>query len=152
MKQLIRLMGVLLICGVAVSAALAGTEMYSGKESKAAVAPAPPPECNWTGFYLGVNVGGQWGHSEDNDIDDYWTHGSGLTAGTAQKWGYDENGVVAGGQVGYNFQWNWLVLGVEAEGGYMDLDGRGNEPWSGPPGGPNLVHSDSDFLSTDRGQ
>src|SRR2546423_8636253 len=119
MKQLIRLMGVLLICGVAVSAAFAGTEMYSGKESKAAVAPAPPPECNWTGFYLGVHAGGQWGHSEDRSEDGYFAGVDNVL------WGYDESGFVAGGQLGYNFQWNWLVLGIEADLGYMNLDGDG---------------------------
>jgi len=146
MKQLIRLMGVLLICGVAVSAAFAGTEMYSGKESKA-VAPAPAPECNWTGFYLGLNVGGQWGHSEDRDDEGYFTLDPGY------KFGYDENGVVAGGQVGYNFQWNWLVLGVEADGGYMDLDGRGHShPNDVIYGGDTRGETDSDFFTTIRGR
>ena len=139
-------MGVLLICGVAVSAAFAGTEMYSGKESKA-VAPAPAPECNWTGFYLGLNVGGQWGHSEDRDDEGYFTLDPGY------KFGYDENGVVAGGQVGYNFQWNWLVLGVEADGGYMDLDGRGHShPNDVIYGGDTRGETDSDFFTTIRGR
>src|SRR5689334_18208861 len=67
--------------------AFAGTEMSSGKEMKQ-VAPAPPPECNWTGFYIGLNVGGQFGHSEDKDLDDYNF--------PDKPWGYDESGVVAG--------------------------------------------------------
>src|SRR5438270_3659955 len=152
MKRLVRL--TILLCA---SAALpltltAGPEpLPSGKEMKQ-VAPAPMPECNWTGFYLGVNVGGQWGHSEDNDLDLYWPHGMGPEHD--QKWGYDENGVVAGGQVGYNFQWNWLVLGIEADAGYMDLNGSGKEPWSGDviEGGPNTGSSDSDFFTTMRGR
>ena len=45
----------------------------SGKEMKQ-VAPAPAPEaCNWTGFYFGVHGGGQWGHSEDRDLDFFST-------------------------------------------------------------------------------
>src|SRR5256886_16404823 len=116
MKQLIRLMGVLFVCG-AFTTAFAGTESYSGKEMKQ-VAPAPLPECNWTGFYIGLNVGGQFGHSEDRDLDGY-------QAPPPNQWGYDEDGIIGGGQVGYNYQWNWLVLGVEADGGYMNLDGRG---------------------------
>src|SRR5437588_1686076 len=119
MKQLIRLMGVLFVCSAVGTAAFAGPESFSGKEMKQ-VAPAPVPECNWTGFYIGINVGGQFGHSEDRDLDDYWN--------PDKEWGYSESGFVAGGQVGYNFQWNWLVLGVEADGGYMNLDGRGLEP------------------------
>src|SRR2546430_12792524 len=115
MKQLIRSMGVLFVCG-AFTTAFAGTESYSGKEMKQ-VAPAPVPECNWTGFYIGVNGGGQFGHSENKDIDDYWN--------PDRPWGYDESGFVAGGQVGYNFQWNWLVLGIEAGGGNMKFVSSG---------------------------
>jgi outer membrane immunogenic protein len=147
MKQLIRLTGVLFACA-AFATAFAGAETYSGKEMKQ-VAPAPPPECNWTGFYLGLNVGGQFGHSEDNDIDGYWTRDNSDFGG---EWGYDESGVVAGGQVGYNYQWKWLVLGAEAEGGYMDLRGHGIEPWSDQSGGPNVGSSDSDFFTTLRGR
>jgi outer membrane immunogenic protein len=113
----------------------------SGKEMKQ-VAPAPPPECNWTGFYVGLNIGGQWGHAEDKDLDDYNFDG--------KPWGYDQSGVIAGGQIGYNFQWNWIVLGIEGDLGYMNLDGRGTEP--GSPGGDTVGKSDSDFYTTIRGR
>jgi len=148
MKQLIRLMGVLLACSALATAAFAGTEMYSGKEMKQ-VAPAPPAECNWTGFYIGLNVGGQFGHAEDKDLDGY--NDFRIYSSVDRPWGYDESGVVAGGQVGYNYQWNWLVLGVEAEGGYMNLDGSGLEP---DPIGRNdvLGKSESDFFTTIRGR
>jgi hypothetical protein len=32
------------------------------KQSKAVVPPPPPPMCEWTGFYLGLHAGGQFGH------------------------------------------------------------------------------------------
>src|SRR5579864_3768207 len=109
------------------------------------VAPAPPPECNWTGFYIGINVGGQWGHSEDKDLDDY--------NADDQQWGYDESGVVAGGQIGYNFQFNWLVLGIEGDLGYMNLDGRGVEPAAARfSGSDTFGETDSDFYTTIRGR
>jgi len=145
MKQLIRLTILFCTCAALALTVVAGPEpLPSGKEMKQ-VAPAPLPECNWTGFYIGLNVGGQFGHSEDKDLDDY--------NGFDRPWGYDESGVVAGGQVGYNYQWNWLVLGVEAEGGYMNLDGRGLEP--GPYFGATpdtRGESDSDFFTTIRGR
>jgi outer membrane immunogenic protein len=145
MKQLIRLTILFCACAALALSVVAGPEpLSSGKEMKQ-VAPAPPPECNWSGFYIGLNVGGQFGHSEDKDLDNY--------NGFDRPWGYSESGVVAGGQVGYNFQWNWLVLGVEAEGGYMNLDGRGLEP--GPYFGSTpdtRGESDSDFFTTIRGR
>ena len=122
--------------------AWAGTETYSGKEMKQ-VAPTPTlPTCDWTGFYLGVHVGGQFGHSEDEDIDGYNL--------PEKRWGYSESGVVAGGQFGYNWQWRWLVVGPEFDIGYMNLPGRGPEP--GSPGGDTHGESDGDFYTTLRGR
>jgi len=149
MKQLARL--TILFClsaGLALTVVAGPEPLPSGKEMKQ-VAPAPPPECNWTGFYIGLNVGGQFGHAEDKDLDGYNSF-RGYDS-TNRPWGYSESGVVAGGQVGYNYQWNWLVLGVEADGGYMNLDGRGLEP---DPIGRNDVRgeSDSDFFTTIRGR
>ena len=149
MKQLIRIMGVLFACSALATAAFAGTEMYSGKEMKQ-VAPAPLPECNWTGFYIGLNVGGQFGHAEDKDLDGYNSFGRLDSAG--KPWGYSESGVIGGGQVGYNYQWNWLVLGVEAEGGYMNLDGSGLEPDRFYGRNDVRGKSDSDFFTTIRGR
>lgn len=126
--------------------AFGGTaSLPSGKDMKQ-VAPAPLPECNWTGFYFGLNVGGQWGHSEDLDED-------GFQAPQPHEWGYDESGVVAGGQVGYNFQWNWLVLGVEADAGYMNLEGRGVSDFDRSFEASDTHGStDSDFFTTIRGR
>jgi outer membrane immunogenic protein len=117
MKQLSRLTIALFACiGLAITAVAGPEALPSGKEMKE-VAPPPPP-CNWTGFYFGIHGGGQFGHSEDRDIDGY----QGLVG---SEWGYDESGAVAGGQIGYNWQWNWLVLGPEIDLGYMNLDGSG---------------------------
>src|SRR5438045_9501607 len=114
------------IClGLALSA-WAGPEPISGGKEMKQVAPAPLPECNWTGFYIGLNVGGNFGHAENTDVDGYNTFFP-LDA-TGKPWGYDASGVVAGVQVGDNFTWNWLVLGIRAEGGFMNIDGRAQEP------------------------
>jgi outer membrane immunogenic protein len=148
MKQLIRLTILFCSCAALALTVVAGSEpMPSGKEMKQ-VAPAPVIECNWTGFYIGVNVGGEWGHSEDKDFE--WNFGTSLGNDGPKPWGYDQSGVIAGGQVGYNFQWNWLVLGIEGDLGYMDVDGCGTEP--GSPGGDTFGCTDSDFYTTIRGR
>src|SRR4029077_6385832 len=77
----------------------------SGKEMKE-VAPAPAPECEWCGFYLGLHAGGQFGHSETNDLDHYYFFAH-------HHFGYSESGFNGGGQVGYNFQFGRIVLGPE---------------------------------------
>jgi outer membrane immunogenic protein len=147
MKQLIRLIAVVFSCAALTITAFAGSETYSGKEMKQGPAPAPPPECNWTGFYVGIHGGGQFGHSEDRDLDAFDTRDP------HTAWGYSESGGVAGGQLGYNWQWNWLVLGPEIDLGWMNLDGDGFSRFdrvifhSDSPGS-----TDSDFYATFRGR
>jgi outer membrane immunogenic protein len=148
MKQLIRLTILFCACAALALTVVAGPEsLPSGKEMKQ-VAPAPLPECNWTGFYIGINVGGQFGHSEDTDDPGDPAGNNNNWNNPDRPWGYSESGVVAGGTVGYNHQWNWIVLGIEADGGYMNVDGSGREP-----GSPDTFgHTDSDFFTTVRGR
>jgi outer membrane immunogenic protein len=89
-------------------------------------APPPPraPVYNWTGFYVGGNVGGSWGNAR-TDIA-----GSATTVSTigpfppatfADSQTQRLNGFIDGGQIGYNIQFvpRW-VLGFEA-----DIQGSG---------------------------
>ncbi len=107
------------------------------------MAPAPAPACNWTGFYIGANAGGQFGHSTDR------TGSFGYNADD-QAWGYSESCFTGGGQIGFNWQWHGLVLGPELDLGYMNLDGRGVQP--GSPGGDTRGESSSDLFTTLRGR
>jgi len=66
---------------------------------------------NWTGFYIGGNVGYSWGRSRDTST---LTN----TAGTVLFTSIDRsdlNGVVGGGQIGYNWQVQNWVWGLEAD-------------------------------------
>jgi outer membrane immunogenic protein len=124
MKQLIRLIGVLSACSALGTAAFAGTEMYSGKESKV-VAPAPPPECDytWTGFYIGGNAGYSFGNADTRfePLPDAVT----FVDLAPQSLKPDLDGFIGGGQIGYNFQLNkWLVLGVETDFQGTDIEGH----------------------------
>ncbi len=141
MKQLSIFAVAFLTCCLLALTVVAGPEpLPSGKEMKEVV--PPPPECNWTGFYLGLNAGGQFGHSENTDLDGYNT-------APGRSWGYSESGFSGGAQVGYNWQWRWLVLGPEFDGGYMNLHGSGLQ--TGSPGDTH-GESDSDLFTTLRGR
>ena len=148
MKQLIRLVAVFSGCAALTITAFAGSETYSGKEMKT-TAPAPPPECNWTGFYVGIHGGGEFGHSEDRDLDQFISP----FPGPVREFGYDESGAVAGGQIGYNWQWHWLVLGPEFDAGYMNLDGDGTTRFDRRVfNSDTRAFTDSDFYTTLRGR
>jgi outer membrane immunogenic protein len=70
---------------------------------KAPPPPPMPPPFSWTGFYIGGNLGGAWAHRDFRD-DQF-----GLDFDNGNN-----NGVFIGGaQVGFNYQINSLVIGVE---------------------------------------
>src|SRR5262245_24391535 len=65
---------------------------------------APPPFI-WTGFYLGGNIGGAWANRDvvDPFLSVNFNNGN-------------NNGVfIGGGQLGYNWQIGYAVLGIEAD-------------------------------------
>ncbi len=77
--------------------------------------PPPPPAWSWTGFYIGGNVGYSWGRS-DTTVSFFDPTGF---LGSAQST-FSLDGVVGGGQVGYNWQTGNWVWGVVA-----DIQGTG---------------------------
>ena len=89
----------------------------------AAAVPAPPPSAStssydWTGFYVGVHVGYGWGNG-DTKVAPRPSAATFVNL-LPQTLNPDPTGIVGGGQVGYNRQWQLLVLGAEA-----DLSGTG---------------------------
>lgn len=118
------------------SIAIAGTLAILGGVSHAAdlpsrVAPVPyvtaAPIFSWTGFYAGVNAGYGWGKFDERDSS-ITTDGTfpGLPATPATYAGLPRtvkaDGFVGGLQAGYNAQFGALVVGVEADYQFADLD------------------------------
>jgi outer membrane immunogenic protein len=83
----------------------------------------PPPMqavYTWTGFYLGANVGGGWSTANSEFS----------TAGFPSFAGVDNHmaGVIAGGQLGYNWQSGSWVIGAEADFQYSGMKGGISAP------------------------
>jgi outer membrane immunogenic protein len=99
-------------------AALAGqafaADLPSRKEAPVYVAPAPV--YSWTGFYVGADIGGSWGNNN------LWIPTS------VGNFSHNANnsGVIGGGFVGYNYQINNFVLGVQGE---FDGTSSSNNRW-----------------------
>jgi outer membrane immunogenic protein len=74
------------------------------------------PAFSWTGFYLGANVGYAWG---DVDV----SSDNGGFDETPASIDYEADGVLAGGQIGYNVQRGRFVFGVEGELGWLGGEG-----------------------------
>lgn len=89
---------------------------------------APPPVVevwNWTGFYIGGNVGYSWGRT-DTTLDFYNTVTGAsivLPPGSFPGSRFNMDGAIAGGQAGYNWQSSNWVFGLEADLQWSDEKG-----------------------------
>jgi outer membrane immunogenic protein len=75
--------------------------------------PVAPVVFGWTGFYGGVHGGYGWG--KKMFVDNFPTFDGELDADTHIQGG------LAGLQFGYNYQFNWLVVGAEANFSWADV-------------------------------
>lgn len=73
-----------------------------------------PAAYNWTGFYLGPQLGADWGYTD-------WTFRN-VGTKTFPRFA----GVLPGGQVGYNYQYDKWVFGIEGTGAWTN--GHGARP------------------------
>jgi outer membrane immunogenic protein len=94
------------------------------------------PVFSWTGFYIGANVGYGWGSGD----------GTATVGGITGPISGSSNGVIGGGQIGYNWQTGPIVFGVEA-----DFQGSGVE---GNVTGPGFINGrqSTDWFGTIRGR
>jgi outer membrane immunogenic protein len=88
----------------------------------AAPAYVPAPVFSWTGFYIGGNLGAAWTHVDVAD-----SFGDGFSRS-------QEAVFTGGGQVGANYQWNWLVVGVEADFDWLANNHNSSDTFVGPGG------------------
>jgi outer membrane immunogenic protein len=89
---------------------------------------------NWSGFYVGVHAGYAWGEftsAADSTID------------------HEPTGGLFGGQIGYNWQVNNVVLSVEADLAYSTIKGDDTSTF-----GPFTINGDHDmkYFGTVRGR
>lgn len=118
--------------------------LFTASMAKAADV-APVDVYDWTGMYVGVNAGYAWGETEATDQlasngFPWNTLGDNFTA--------DVDGFAGGAQAGYNFQANSMVFGIEADIGYLDLNGTGTSSLSSD----THVTSDGGYYGTVRGR
>ena len=74
-----------------------------------------PPVYNWTGIYVGGNLGGGFANSSWSDPF------------TGANDTFNKGGFIGGGQIGGNLQYNWLVVGVEGDFDWTGIKGSGTD-------------------------
>jgi outer membrane immunogenic protein len=91
------------------------------------------PVASWAGFYFGNHVGGEWGNVDYRVFDLF-------TSQYIRQGSISADGVIGGGQLGYNLQADRWVYGVEADLGGLDLSGSKLDV---KPNLPNRLYSSS---------
>jgi opacity protein-like surface antigen len=84
--------------------------VFTGRSADVTGAPIVIPAYNWTGFYLGPQLGVDWGYTN-------WTFADGTKSYPRFA------GILPGGQVGYNYQYDKWVFGVEGDAGWTNAHG-----------------------------
>ncbi len=98
-------------------------------------------EAFWTGFHVGAFGG--WGMGNNFDVSGLATTPGGVPYNAANTYSLDSDGPFAGGEIGVDWQWGWVVLGLSGEVGYLGLDGSATDPAS--PGGDTSTTFSSDW-------
>ncbi len=135
-----------------VSAALISTayaaDLGAGSYKDSPYLPGP----SWTGFYVGINGGYGWSAS-DSTLYAYASNGDNYLSSTSPTVGYGKDGGFGGGQIGYNYQLNRFVLGVEADIQGTDMTGSASASTSaGPTAASTQRETSLDWFGTVRGR
>jgi len=111
-----------LIAGAAFASLFAATNAFAADLPVYSKAPAVAAVYDWTGFYIGTNLGYSWGRASTDGTavgtqtvtslvaPTVVTPVSGLLSGRA-----DVNGFIGGGQLGYNRQFGSWLAGLEGD-------------------------------------
>jgi outer membrane immunogenic protein len=150
-----------LLIGIAAVTSLLATSAFAADLPVRTYTKAPvyvEPVYNWTGFYIGGNLGYSWGRSNDTST---LTNAAGtVLLATSDK--SDLNGIVGGGQIGYNWQMQSWVWGLEAD--IQGTDEKGSRAYSFtavpnlgtnffiPPTIPFALNQKIDWFGTVRGR
>lgn len=96
---------------------------------------------NWTGFYVGGEVGGGWANNQVTVIDGSAPFPAGFTLNKNHL-----SGVLGGVNAGYNYQFERFVVGIDAE--FLGSSLRGSQSTTGPTGFTSSSEAKVDWVTT----
>jgi outer membrane immunogenic protein len=128
--------GCIVTAGTVAFACSAQAADLPARPMPAPVAPVmyAPPVYNWSGIYVGGNLGGGFASSSWSD------------AFTGANDNFNKGGFIGGGQIGGNLQFNWLVVGVEG-----DFDWTGIKA-GGTDSAGNAINTNTQWTATATGR
>jgi outer membrane immunogenic protein len=141
-----------LLASASLGAIAIATGAHAADMASRPVYKAPAPVAipfTWSGFYIGANIGAVWGRSSATDdptkSTDLWIGGTAVGSVDANS-----TGIIGGLQLGYNWQFASLVVGLEGDISVSSLDHTSRVTTS--PGGIDTYQSQLSTLGTVRGR
>jgi outer membrane immunogenic protein len=104
-----------ILIGMTAVASLLATSAFAADLPMQSYTKAPvfaEPLFNWTGFYIGGNLGYSLGSSSNTETISNSRTGATVANGAARD---NVNGLIGGGQLGYNWQMSRWVAGLEGD-------------------------------------
>jgi len=99
-----KILGTVAVLALAMPLGAQAADLPAAAPAYKAPVMAPTPAYNWTGFYLGASIGGEWERIQGN-----------FTNPPPGSWEVDNSRGMWDGHIGAQYQWSSLVLGVEGD-------------------------------------
>ena len=104
-------------CVIAVAGLIGTPVLAADLATKGAPPPPPPPPVfSWAGLYIGLNAGGAFGNKVTEEPTGLF---SGFAGAPLLATSSNQSAFTGGGQIGYNWQFDSLVVGIEGDFNYV---------------------------------
>jgi outer membrane immunogenic protein len=133
-------------CGFALLCVVAAASASAADLGPITKAPPVPVVYSWTGCYLGIEGGGNWGRSSHTAVGAPNPANAGLPITND----FNLSGGMVGGTIGCNYQLGDWVIGIENDASWTNKSGSANDI---PPFNVLTVsHTGEDWIDTLRGR
>jgi len=133
-------LAIAVVCFAASAVSAPAADMPRARPYPSYNAPVEPP-FSWAGFYFGINGGYGWGRSSWSD-----------PAFGANSGMFNTSGALVGGQLGYNWQTGSVVLGIETDADWANINGSTAALGVCLADGGGTCQTKQDWFGTTRGR
>ena len=135
---------------------LAGTTLFAAAAMPGAAHATDMGNYDWSGFSIGINAGGAMNNSDVKRDLEVTGANAWLSSGKSTSSG-DDNAFTAGGSLGYDWQVDSIVFGLETDVNYGGFKGQESTDYTGAYNDPSktassLFSHESDWYGTLRGR
>ncbi|AFL86370.1 opacity protein [Terriglobus roseus DSM 18391] len=135
--------------GIASSLPLAATAEQMGQSAQPGYPRVLRTDTSWSGFYAGLNLGGGFGNNSIVTTGQVTANVNNVNGGARTPLtSVDRSGIIGGGQIGYDHQFQHFVLGLETDLAGTGISGQRTVVTTALTGGASLNNTFSSNLKS----